>query len=246
MHEKAKNNLIGAPEGTLRLGKSQGCTQYFHCSEATKPSGKYIPKSDVELAKKLAQKAYDEKILKLTTKRLRQLELIIKDYSDDEITQIFLREHQERQKLIVPVEELYQQKLEKWISQPYSGKGFGEDDIVITTDNGLRVRSKSERFMANYFDSLGLQYKYECPLILKPYGTVYPDFTFLSRRTGEKIYWEHEGMMDNPEYARNATKKIELYEKNGIFPGENLILTFETSTQVLDKKILEALVQRYL
>ena len=100
--------------------------------------------------------------------------------------------------------------------------------------------------MANYFDSLGLQYKYECPLILKPYGTVYPDFTFLSRRTGEKIYWEHEGMMDNPEYARNATKKIELYEKNGIFPGENLILTFETSTQVLDKKILEALVQRYL
>lgn len=28
---------------------------------------------------------------------------------------------------------------------------------------------------------------------------VYPDFTFLSRRTGEEIYWEHEGMMDKPD-----------------------------------------------
>jgi len=246
LHEKAENNLLGAPEGTLRLGKSQGCTQYFHCSDDSRPSGRYIPKGNIELAKRLAQKAYDEKILKLTTKRLRQLDGILKEYNDDEIVQVFLSEHQERQKLITPIEELYEQKLDRWMSQSYSGKGFGVDDPIITTDNGLRVRSKSERFMANYFDSIGLRYKYECPLILKPYGTIYPDFTFLSRRTGEEIYWEHEGMMDNPEYAKTAVKKIELYEKNGIFPGEKLILTFETSTQVMDKKILETLVQRYI
>jgi len=246
LHEKAEENLIGAPAGSLRLGKSQGYPQYFHCSDDAEPGGRYIPKGNIELAKKLAQKAYDEKILKLTTKRLRQLENILKDYSDDEIVQVFLSEHQERQKLITPIEELYEQKLDRWMSQSYSGKGFSVDDPVITTDNGLRVRSKSERFMANYFDSIGLRYKYECPLILKSYGTIYPDFTFLSKRTGKIIYWEHEGMMDNPEYARTATKKIELYEKNEIFPGENLILTFETSTQVLDKKILETLVQRYL
>lgn len=153
----------------MRLGKSQGCTQYFHCSEDTRPSGKYIPKGDVELAKKLAQKAYDEKILKLTTKRLRQLKVILKDYCDDEIAQVFLCEHIERQKLISPCEELYEQKLDRWISQTYLGKGFGVNDPVITTDKGLRVRSKSERFMANYFDSLEIRYKYECPLILKSY-----------------------------------------------------------------------------
>lgn len=246
LHERAAHNLIDAPEGTLRLGRSQGCVQYFHCSEDTRPSGKYIPKGNMELARKLAQKAYDEKIKKLTTKRLRQLDSIINDYCDDEIAQTFLSEHQERQKLIAPVEELYEQKLERWMANPYSGKGFGTEDPVITTDKGMRVRSKSERFMANYFDSLGIQYKYECPLVLRPYGYIYPDFTFLSRKTGREIYWEHEGMLDNPEYARTAAKKIELYEKNGIFPGDNLILTFETSTQILDKKILELLVQRYL
>jgi len=131
LHEKAEKNLMGAPEETLRLGKSQGGTQYFHCCEDTRPSGKYIPKGD------------------------------------DEIEQVFLREQS-----------------------------------ILTLH--------------------------------------------FCQKTGEEIYWEHEGMMDNPEYAKSAVKKIEAYEKNGIFLGENLILTFETSTQILEKRTLEALVRRHL
>ena len=53
-------------------------------------------------------------------------------------------------------------------------------------------------------------------------------------------------MMDNPEYARAAIRKIESYEKNGIYPGENLILTFETQQNVLDFKIIEEMIDRYL
>ena len=75
---------------------------------------------------------------------------------------------------------------------------------------------------------------------------MYPDFTFLSPRTGQEIYWEHEGMMDKQEYARSAVRKIELYMKNGIYPGERLILTFETEQSMLNQKILESLVERYL
>ena len=43
-------------------------------------------------------------------------------------------------------------------------------------------------------------------------------------------------MMDNPES----------YEKNGIYPGENLILTFETQQNVLDFKIIKEMIDRYL
>ena len=75
---------------------------------------------------------------------------------------------------------------------------------------------------------------------------MYPDFTFLSPRTGQEIYWEHEGMMDKQEYARSAVRKIELYMKNGIYPGERLILTFETEQSMLNQKTLESLVERYL
>lgn len=53
-------------------------------------------------------------------------------------------------------------------------------------------------------------------------------------------------MMDNPEYARAAIRKIESYEKNGIYLGENLILTFETQQNVLDFKIIEEMIDRYL
>ena len=48
------------------------------------------------------------------------------------------------------------------------------------------------------------------------------------------------------EYARAAIRKIESYEKNGIYPGENLILTFETQQNVLDFKIIEEMIDRYL
>lgn len=75
---------------------------------------------------------------------------------------------------------------------------------------------------------------------------MYPDFTFLSLRTGQEIYWEHEGMMDKQEYARSAVRKIELYMKNGIYPGERLILTFETEQSMLNQKILESLAEKYL
>ena len=132
------------------------------------------------------------------------------------------------------------------MSERYTGKEFPEGTPVIRTERGERVRSKSEKILADYFSRHGIPYKYECPLYLKGTGLVHPDFTFLSRKSGQEIYWEHDGRMDDPEYARNAIRKIQAYEANGIYPGERLILTFETSKIVLDMKLIEKLVCRYL
>lgn len=129
---------------------------------------------------------------------------------------------------------------------PFKSRGFSDNLPVLLTNKGIRVRSKSEKILADYFDSLGLVYKYECPLYLNNFGNIYPDFTFLSRKTRREIYWEHEGMMDNPEYARTAIQKIETYEKNGIFPGENLILTFETSMTPINTELMQMNVKKYL
>ncbi|MCQ2535568.1 MAG: hypothetical protein MJ110_01215 [Lachnospiraceae bacterium] len=246
MTKQAKMDLEDAPEGSLKLGKTKGCVQYYHWIEGMHGCGTYINKSNVSFAKKLAQKTYYEKILRYTNKVTTQISRLLKIYDDNKIENIFLEEHPERQKLITPIEPTYAQKLETWMSQPYEGKSFKEDAPVLLTNNGVRVRSKSEKIMADYFESQGIIYKYECPLKLKPYGTIYPDFTFISRKTGKEIYWEHEGMMDNPEYAKNAVQKIELYEKNGLYPGERLILTFETSANVINTEILKKLTRRYL
>lgn len=95
----------------------------------------------------------------------------------------------------------------------------------------------------------GIPYKYEKPLLLRKQAktiTIRPDFTTLNKRTRIQRYHEHFGKMDDPQYARKALEKIRLYEENGLFVGEQLILTFESSEQPLDKKELELLIEKYL
>ncbi|MBO6240945.1 MAG: hypothetical protein J6O61_08990 [Butyrivibrio sp.] len=93
---------------------------------------------------------------------------------------------------------------------------------------------------------MGIEYKYECPLRLKGYGIVYPDFTLLSKKTFEEVYWEHEGRMDDIEYVEKAIRKIDLYTRNNIIPGQRLILTYESSSYALNTSVAERLIREHL
>lgn len=243
--EKSICQMKNLPEGTLRVSVDKGYPRYYRCQEGDKV-GNYIRKQDKEIAQKLAQKEYNSKVLQLIQKRLKQIENIIKDYEDDEVEKCFYGEHAAKQKLIVPIEQTWQDKLKDWQEKGYVGKGFQDNTMEIYTQRGERVRSKSEKILADYFYYHGIPYKYECPLLLRGYGVIYPDFTFLSPKSRQEMYWEHNGMMDDAVYAQKAVKKIELYEKNGIFPGERLILTFETGQTTLNNEIIDAMAKRYL
>ena len=131
----------------------------------------------------------------------------------------------------------------------------GDDSDLKLFENELsdrRVQYKTLNFSEEYLKEIALNGadaisdKYEKPLNFSGYGIVYPDFTFLSRKLRKEIYWEHEGMMDKPEYAIKAAKKLNSYQMNGILPGERLILTFETEQDVLNSKIVCDLVDKYL
>lgn len=242
--KKAKAGLPEEPNGHLRISKDKNRVRYYHCTDDNTEI--YIPKSDVQLAKKLAQKTYIMSVIKQAEVRLKQLKKITQEYVDDEIEKLYTCLHEDRQVLVTPVEPTWKQILDEWYAEEYQGKEFQEGTAVILTEKGERVRSKSEKILADYFYRRNILYKYEKPLYLKEYGIVYPDFTFLSKRTKEEIYWEHEGMMDKQEYARAAVRKIDTYQKHGIYPGERLILTFETEQNVLNSKVIEDLVNNYL
>lgn len=244
--EEVEERERNAPKGSLRLSGNKKWVQFYHCMPGEKTKGKYISRENQELVRRLAQKSYDEKIIRLASRRLAQIRKITKDYQDEELESVYMREHTERKKWIRPVEPVWKQQLEEWRSREYKRKEFQDDTPVILTELGERVRSKSEKILADYFNRNQIPYKYECPLYLKNFGTVYPDFTFLSPKTRTEIYWEHDGRMDDPVYAQNAIRKIQAYEKNGIYPGECLILTFETEKTVLDMKLAENLIHRYL
>lgn len=241
---KASVNKESSLEGKLRISVDGGKARYYHCMDDR--YGVYIPKKNDKLPRALAQKAYDESIVKAAEARIKLIDRCIKGYSDDEIELLYESLHPERKVLITPVEPTFNQLEEQWYSETYTGKLFQEGTAVILSEKGERVRSKSEKILADYFYRNNILYKYEKPLNLDGYGIVYPDFTFLSKKLGTEIYWEHEGMLDKQEYARAAVKKLNCYQMNGIMPGERLILTFETEQDVLNTKIIMRLVDKYL
>ena len=241
---KISENKDFAPKGRLRISVDHGNVRYYNC--ISDRLGDYIPRENTLLPRQLAQKTYNDSVRKTAEARNKLITRFLKGYADDEIEKLFDSLHSKRRELITPVESTYRQLVEQWFNEPYKGKEFQEGTPVIISERGERVRSKSEKILADYFYRNNILYKYEKPLKLKGYGTIYPDFTFFSKKLRKEIYWEHEGMMDKTEYAIKAVKKLNSYHMNGILPGERLILTFETEQDVLNSNIVTKLVDKYL
>ena len=241
-------NLIDVPEGNLRISSSKGHPQMLRClydEKSEKKIEEYIRKDNRSLACALAQKEYDASVQKLVDRRLKQINKIATEYEDDEIEQIFNRRHPARKAMIDPVERTWEQTVDEWIRMPYDGKEFQPYIPEIYTKKWERVRSKSEKILADLFNDMNIPYKYECPLYLNGIGTIYPDFTLLSYKCRKEIYWEHFGIMDNPEYAEKAIKKVDTYIKNGIFPGERLLMTFESKNYAISDTVVMNMIKKY-
>ena len=151
-----------------------------------------------------------------------------------------------RQSLVLPAIETDKGFVERWNAVSYQGKGFPEDYPEHLTDRGERVRSKSEVIIANLLLKEDIPYRYEYPIRLRGIGRVYPDFTVLNVRIRKEFRWEHLGMMDDPDYANKAVRKIRDYQQNGMFPGDSLIITSETRTNPINLRDLKRVIDFYL
>lgn len=132
-----------------------------------------------------------------------------------------------------------------WLDEPYTSKIILDDKSMFITDNGERVRSKSEINIANALNKYHIPYKYECPLTFNSGMVIYPDFTIFDVKNRKEIYWEHRGMMDDREYVKYAVLRVKEYNKNEIYLGKNLIITEETSANPLGTKEIENVIRTY-
>ncbi len=248
INNTVNGRLTDVPSGSL-IVSSAGAKRIYRL-KSTDENGNsnttYIKKENQDLVCVLAQKEYDEKMKALIDRRLKQVARLRKGYSDTEIEDIYNNLHDAKKQFVMPAEPTWEQRVAQWKNTPYKGKEFDENSPQIYTKKGERVRSKSEKILADTFYALGIEYKYECPIRLKGYGIVYPDFTFMSKYCNGPMYWEHDGKMDDPKYAEKAVRKIDSYIKNGIFPGERLIVTYETSNYTLDERVVKELIDKYL
>ena len=130
-----------------------------------------------------------------------------------------------------------------WMKEQQGNKDYFPKELNFVTKGGVRVRSKSEKIIGDKLEEMGIAYRYEEPVMLPDGHVYYPDFTIIAAN-GKKIYWEHFGKLDDKEYLEKMAFKIRNYAKNGITPGNNLIITFESDIVSLEN--IENLIKSYL
>ncbi|MBQ8934629.1 MAG: hypothetical protein IJ061_10170 [Lachnospiraceae bacterium] len=236
-----------APPGDLHIVNRGNQVQFYLRLQACEKSGQYISKKNKPFIKSMMQKKYDSQVLKAAIRERKALRLFLSRCpAPDEIRILYSHLHPALKQYIIPADMSDEDYAVIWKAEEYKGKDVDGVTTQFFTDNGERVRSKSEVLIANTLSKYKVPYKYEYPVRLKNGMIIYVDFLALNVHTREQFFWEHLGMMDHPEYAAKAIAKVEGYEETGIYQGKNLILTFETSGQPLKTKAIERMIQRYL
>ena len=138
-----------------------------------------------------------------------------------------LLNHPEYGKLLAKNFRPLDKELERWQEEPYEKCTKHPENLLVQGTHGKMLRSKSEAIIDRALYQNKIPFHYEEKLILDGI-MLYPDFVMRHPFTGQYFYWEHFGMMDNPDYCNHACDKIKLYCRHGIIPSVNLILTYET------------------
>lgn len=271
-----KKSYEKAPQGRIRISQKGGHPEYYLVTERGSLRGKYLPNSQKTLARQLAQKDYDARLIKLLQNEITALQIYLKQTDQGRaISELYDSLCPARRSLITPVTLTDDQYAVSWQKVSWTGRPFSPDAPLLYTARGERVRSKSEVIIADTLFRYKIPYRYEFPLTLRrsseaPFHsdfdkfnhrtsvsgshttsigdtiTLYPDFLCLNTRTRTEFYWEHFGLMDSTEYSNNAAGKLRLYTENGILPGRNLIITMETQTEPPSIKALEKLIEEFL
>ena len=245
--EELRRKISSAPSGQLQCHRAgNGFKWYRKTTTGSPPNHKrtYIRKKNRTLAESLALKTYWKKQLLDAEQELRAINAYLK-YHDSSPGRAFhlLNESDGFHELLAPLITNTEEEQQAWATAPFDSNPSHPETLCVKTVNGSLVRSKSEAIITHILSVHQIAFRYEAPFWTTD-GYIYPDFTIRHPVTDETYLWEHFGMIDMPDYAQNAAHKLELYFQEGYYPGQNLILTFETATQPLDFQHVEEIVQR--
>lgn len=255
--ENTRKRLETAPEGGLRITKKQNRIEYYYKEgrrdtdgnkndskkERDRKNGRYMRKREMSLVRRLAQRDYDLSLMKKIERRIKAIEQFLEVYDKTCLKKLYHKINPDRKVLITPSVLSDEEFIKRWLAVEYEGKTFEESENIILTERGERVRSKSEKIIADKLYVLGIPYRYEYPLTLSGGIRVFPDFTILRMPMREEVYIEHFGMMDDMDYVETAMSKLSTYEKNEIYLGVNLFITYETGKKSLNTKGLDGLLR---
>lgn len=234
--QAVSQELASMPEGNLLIAPGTEPTnfRYYNRTTPQDKQGVYLNKKQMALKKKLAQKKYYIKLVKSMDIELCQLKKMKNSISEDSIIDTYGKLHSGLKRLITPLNIDDETYIKMWKSLEYKGLRFEESDTTeFYSDLGERMRSKSEVLIANMLTKNDIHYRYECPVVMNSGEVFYPDFTVLQMSRRRVIYWEHLGKMNDSDYVTRNLRKLDIYQKNNIYLGDNLFITYESTNQQL-------------
>ncbi len=205
---------------------------------------KYIPKKEKDIALIMAHKKYLE-YLKADVQFDKDCIDMYLEKSKSYSRKIpELLENPKYMELLRAERGCVTEKLQEWSNSPYEKNEYSPESLIFHAASGHVVRSKSESLIAAELFWNKVPFRYECILNLGD-RVVFPDFTIRHPSTGDYFFWEHFGMMDNPDYARKTSDKICMYISHNIIPSINLITTYETKNCPLNPLKVANIVKEY-
>ena len=236
---KLNNQIKDLPAGKIYIKYRNDKPYYYLRSKNARD--KYLRLND-ESIHLLIQKEYTEDVVNAEWKELDLLRKVIARYPVLCAEDLYDQLPCDRKKYVEPIILGEDIQVEKWINAPYDRPGFKTDSPEFISLKGDRVRSKSEMIIADRLWANGIPYKYECPLLVGN-EIIHPDFSILRRSDKKIVYHEHCGMVDNPEYSKNMVNRINAYNSKGIYLGDRLFISMETSDIPLDVRIIDNLIR---
>ncbi len=243
---KSLEALEGAfPDGNLKIKKTQGMDTYFvRSSGSEKRTCRIVDASDSSL-QIYANKRFAKDALRVLRKNKKAAEVFLKEHSGEEYDALIEKYPPGFQEANANLQKSVSIRAAEWSSAAYAANSFHREEMIHETAKGVMVRSKSEAMISNALYRRGYAYRNECRLDLPDGKYFYPDFTIYLPDREKIFYWEHFGMMGDPEYASAACNKIKRYMNAGIFPGSQLILTMETEGVPLSSVIIDKIIDYY-
>ena len=144
-----EKTVLKAPAGKLRVSRSRNREQYFCLTEESPRVGRFLTRKEEKLRDALAQKDYDQKVIRAARRELEALREITASMPEIPAEGIYSSLHEMRKKCVSPIWIPDSDFVKAWEEEPFVTKGVSDDIPEYITGKGERVRSKSEILIAD-------------------------------------------------------------------------------------------------